>query len=395
MEEISNRASIKQEFWQKCAVRAFFFIGGFGAASWAPLVPFLKVRLAVGEDVLGLMLLCIGIGSLVTMPISGFLVRRFGCRTILGSAAVFYALLLLILCTVSNFWLCMVALLFFGGVMGTIDVVVNIAAVVLEKATGRRLMSGLHGMWSVGGFVGAGAFGVLLQSGITALGATACAAVVIMILDFIFAKFLFEEQGGETDSSSGFAVPRGVVVFIGIVAMIAFLVEGAIMDWSGVFLTSVRGFDMSYAGVGFSIFSAAMLIMRLGGDYLVKCFGGRRVVFTGGLLGAAGFLIVIFAAWPPFEFSGFFLIGLGMANIVPVFFSLAGRQDVMPVNTAVAAVSTMGYLGILMGPALIGFIAQQTNLVFSFGLLAGLLLVLEGIAIYVYQVLGNTANNKF
>lgn len=387
MEQILSQQSMKQVFWQKCAVRAFFFIGGFGAASWAPLVPFLKARLALDEDVLGMMLLCIGAGSLITMPLSGVMVRRFGGKVILMTAALFYALLLLVLCTVTDFWLCVAAMLIFGGVMGTIDVVVNIAAVVLEKSTGQRLMSGLHGMWSVGGFVGAGAFGLLLKSGINAYGATLCAAVLIVILAMVFARFLIDKSNGGRQSSSTFAVPHGIVMFIGIVAMISFLVEGAIMDWSGVFLTSVRGLDMSFAGAGFSVFSASMLTMRLGGDYLVKSFGGKRVVCIGSLLGAIGFLFVIFAEWMPLEFGGFFLIGLGMANIVPVFFSLAGRQQVMPIDIAISAVSTLGYLGILMGPALIGFIAHQTNLVFSFGLLAGLLLVVEGITIYVYRVL--------
>ncbi|MDF2569631.1 MAG: transporter [Sporomusa sp.] len=302
MEQILSQESMKEVFWQKCAVRTFFFIGGFGAASWATLVPFLKVRLAVGEDILGMMLLCIGIGSLITMPFSGVMVRRFGCKHILMTAAFFYALLLLVLCTVSNFWLCVAAMLIFGGVMGTIDVVVNIAAVVLEKTAGQRLMSGLHGMWSVGGFVGAGAFGLLLKLGITAFGATLCAAMLIAILAFAFTKFLVEESGGDMESSSTFAVPKGVVVFIGIVAMISFLTEGAIMDWSGVFLTSVRGLDMSFSGAGFSVFSASMLTMRLS------------------LLGSIGFMFVIFAEWTPLEFGGFFLIGLGMANIVPVFF---------------------------------------------------------------------------
>ncbi|VBB07704.1 Hypothetical protein LUCI_2969 [Lucifera butyrica] len=389
MEQISGREIIKPEYCQESAVRAFFFIGGFGAASWAPLVPFLKARLAVGEDVLGFMLLCIGTGSLLTMPFSGFMVRWFGCKRILMGAALFYAVLLLVLCTVSNFWLCVAAMLVFGAVMGIIDVVVNICAVVLEKATGKRLMSGFHGMWSVGGFVGAGAFGLLLQLGIPAFGATFCAATVITILVFTFARFLLEEHSGEIDNSP-FAVPHGIVIFIGIIAMISFLVEGAIMDWSGVFLTSVRGLDLSFAGSGFSIFSAAMLAMRLGGDYLVKRFGSKKVVFIGSLSAVAGFLIVIFATWQPLEFSGFFLIGLGMANIVPIFFSLTGRQKVMPINMAVSAVSTMGYFGILAGPALIGFIAHQSSLAVSFCVLAGMLIVLDGLAIYVYRVLDNT-----
>ena len=172
---------------------------------------------------------------------------------------------------------------------------------------------------------------------------------------------------------------------MGIIACIAFLVEGAIMDWSGVFLTAVRGFDMSLAGTGFTVFSAAMLTMRLIGDRLVQEMGQKRVILGGSLLALAGFLAVIFAPEAWLLYAGFFAIGVGSANIVPVFFSLLGRQKDMPIGLAVPAVSTLGYLGILMGPAAIGALAHAASLYAAFGLLAGLTAVQFVIAWHVYR----------
>lgn len=361
-----------------------FFIGGFGAASWAPLVPLLKARLGIDNDMLGVLLLCIGVGSVITMPVTGGAVARFGCRRVLTVAAVVYAVMLLSLSGVDSFMLAVPALLVFGAAMGVVDVTVNIHAVMVEKASGRQLMSGMHALWSVGGFIGAGIFGIWMKIGFTSFMATVCATGIMLALLVIFSRYLLVESG-EKEESSIFAIPRGIVVFIAVIAMIAFLVEGAIMDWSGVFLTTVRGFDMSLAGTGFAVFSAAMLTMRLTGDWLVQKFGSKPIVLGGSVLSVIGFLFVIVAPWQLLLYAGFFLIGIGSANIVPVFFSLLGKQKIMPLNMAVSAVSTMGYMGILMGPAIIGFIASQTSLYISFGILAGLVLLQIGIASYVYK----------
>ena len=157
------------------------------------------------------------------------------------------------------------------------------------------------------------------------------------------------------------------------------------MDWGGVFLTTLKHMDISMAGTGFAVFSAAMLMMRLTGDWLVQRFGGKVIVLGGGILSAAGFLLVIFSPWQVLLYAGFFAIGIGSANIVPIFYSLLGKQKVMPINMAVSAVSTLGYLGILMGPALIGFVAHHTSLYISFLLLAALVVLQTLIAAYVYR----------
>ena len=365
------------------ATRAFFFIGGFGSASWAPLVPLLRARLAIGDDVLGLLLLCIGIGSLATMPLSGALAMRLGCRRVLMVTGMLFACALLAVTLVDSLWIAVPIILAFGALMGCIDVVINIAAVIVEKGIGRRIMSGMHAFWSLGGFVGAGLYGVWVGVlGLTAFQSTAIAAGIVLALTVGFGRNLIPYGGG---GGSLVALPRGIVVFVGITAFIAFLSEGAVMDWSGVYLTAVRGMDLALAGVGFSVFSAAMLTMRFLGDRVVQRIGQRPVAVGGALLTFLGILLVMFAPVDALLYAGFFAIGIGSANIVPVFFSLMGRQNVMPIGTAVSAVSTMGYLGILAGPAAIGFVSSATNLQTAFGMLAALSIAQAAVGFYVFK----------
>ena len=365
------------------ATRAFFFIGGFGSASWAPLVPVLRERLAIGDDVLGLLLLCIGIGSLATMPLSGALSARLGCRRVLVATGILFACILLAVTLVDSLWTAVPVILVFGALMGCLDVVINVAAVIVEKGIGRRIMSGMHAFWSLGGFVGAGLYGVWVGVlGLTAFQSTAIAAGIVLALTVGFGRNLIPYGGG---GGSLVALPRGIVVFVGITAFIAFLSEGAVMDWSGVYLTVVRGMDLALAGVGFSVFSAAMLTMRFLGDRVVQRIGQRPVAVGGALLTLVGILLIMFAPVDALLYFGFFAIGIGSANIVPVFFSLMGRQNVMPIGTAVSAVSTMGYLGILAGPAAIGFISSATNLQTAFGMLAVLSIAQAAVGFYVFK----------
>ena len=365
------------------AARAFFFIGGFGTATWAPLVPLLRERLMVGDDVLGMLLLCIGVGSLLTMPLSGALAMRLGCRRVVMTAAVLFAAILLLVSCVDALSLAVPIVLIFGAVMGCIDVVVNIVAVLVEKGIGRRIMSGMHAFWSLGGFVGAGLYGVWVGLlGLTPFQSTAIAAGLILLLTAVFGRHLIPYGGG---GGALLALPRGIIVFVGMTAFIAFLSEGAVMDWGGVYLTTVRGMDLALAGTGYSVFSAAMLMMRFLGDRVVQRIGALPVAVGGALLAFGGILLVMFAPADVLLYVGFFSIGIGSANIVPVFFSLMGRQNVMPVSAAVSAVSTMGYLGILAGPAAIGFVSSLTTLQTAFAMLAALSILQATIGFYVFK----------
>jgi len=268
--------------------------------------------------------------------------------------------------------------------VGILDVAVNIHAVLVEKAAGKRIMSGMHGLWSAGGFVGAAAFSLLRQFGLSPAATVFCIALAMLLVLVIFGPHLLPADR-RSKSSGTLAFPKGIVALVGTLCAVSFLAEGAVLDWSGVFLTSSRGFDLSLAGFGYASFSAAMLIGRLGGDRIVRKLGDQITVIGGAIFAAVGFFIVVLAAPAELSLLGFFLVGIGSANIVPVFYSLLGNQKIMPITAAVSAVTTMGYLGILMGPAVIGFIAHKTSLLAAFTMLAVLLLLQAVMARFVYR----------
>lgn len=361
-------------FWEQVSTRVAFLIAGFGISAWAPLVPYAKGRLGVDEAALGFLLLCLGAGSISIMPFAGLLAARFGCRLIIWLASLFLCITLPFLATAASIPAIVFALLVFGAAVGMIDVVVNIQAVIVEKASGRPMMSGFHGLWSVGGFVGAGSVSGLLEAGVSPVGAVLCVVVIIIGLLVMFGRHLLP-YGSEEKQGPLFVLPKGMVLFIGLLCFIVFLAEGSMLDWSAVFLTSLRGVELSQAGLGYSLFSVTMTIGRLTGDRIVAKFGGKKVILFGGIGAAAGIAIAISVPTWPAALIGFSLLGLGCSNIVPVLYSVLGRQKVMPANLAVSAVSTLGYSGILAGPALIGFVAHSISLPFAFFLVAATLLM--------------------
>jgi len=353
------------------ASRVAFFVAGFGSAAWAALVPYAKAHAAINDGSLGLLLLCLGIGSTVTMPFSGVLASRFGCRAVIVVAAVILASSLPLLATSSALPLLAVTLIVFGAGLGAMDVAMNIQAIVVEAASGRSMMSGFHGFFSVGGAVGAGVMAALLSVGKSPLVAAGsmsiviCAAVVVAFPNLL-------PYGIKSDGPA-LALPRGIVLIIGVFCFVLFLTEGAILDWSALFLTTVRHLEASNAGLGYAAFATAMTIGRLTGDRVVERLGPERVVLLGSLCAAGGFVLTIASPSSLVAFAGFALVGIGCANIVPVLFSAAGRQRDMAPSIAVPAITTIGYAGILTGPAAIGFVSQLANLSTAFLALAAML----------------------
>jgi predicted MFS family arabinose efflux permease len=353
-----------------------FLVAGIAMASWAPLVPYAKERLGVEDGMLGVLLLCLGLGSIIAMPVTGILASRFGCRVVIVAASIVVALVLPLLASVDSVAALAVVLALFGASVGTVDVAMNIQAVMVEKDSGRHMMSGFHGLFSLGGIVGAGGVSLFLGMGLAPLAATLIvSALLVALLVFAYSGLL--PYGNREEANTPlFVLPKGIVIFIGLICFIVFLGEGAILDWSALFLIGAHGVAPSEAGFGYTMFAVAMTVGRLAGDRIVRAFGGARVIVIGGLMSAAGFALAVYAPGQALAFAGFLLVGLGASNIVPVLFTAAGQQKRMPASLAIAAVTTLGYAGILVGPAAIGFIAQYASLEAAFLLLAaGLLLV--------------------
>ncbi|MDI3355408.1 MFS transporter [Pseudomonas sp. UYIF39] len=356
---------------EQMSTRIAFFIAGFGIAAWAPLVPYAKARAGLDEGTLGLLLLCLGVGSILAMPMAGLLATRFGCRRVVSAGVLLICAALPLLATVSSIPALIATLFMFGAGLGTVDSTVNLQAVIVERASGKNMMSGFHGMFSLGGIVGAAGVSALLGLGLSPLGAMAV-VIVVLVLALLKAAPHLLPYGSES-SGPAFAVPHGIVLFIGGMCFIVFLAEGAALDWSAVFLAQERGIDTAYAGLGYAAFALTMTAGRLTGDRIVRRLGATRVMVFGGLTAAAGLALATFApAWEA-ALVGYALLGAGCSNIVPVLYTAVGKQTVMPEHIAVPAITTLGYAGILAGPAVIGFIAHGSSLSFAFGLMAVLL----------------------
>ncbi|WP_407155806.1 MFS transporter [Bradyrhizobium sp. STM 3557] len=355
----------------KLATRIAFFVAGFGIACWAPLVPFAKQRLAVDDAALGLLLLCLGVGSVSAMLVTGVLCARFGSKPVITTSGLALALILPLLAAASTATTLALALFAFGAALGSLDVAVNIHAIEVERAEGRPLMSGFHAQFSIGGFAGAGLMTLLLATGADVLtSALACASLTGLAMLLAAPRLL---KSAPAEAGPLISLPHGFVVLLAALACIMFLVEGAMLDWSALLLTSTKHLAEAQAGIGYMLFSIAMTVGRLGGDAVVSRVGDRTTLIWGSGLAIAGFVILLIVPFALPSLAGFLFIGLGASNLVPILFRKAGKQTRMPVELAVAAVTMAGYAGVLLGPAAIGLVAQFTGLQTAFLFLAALL----------------------
>lgn len=357
------------------ATRLLFLIVGFGVAAWAPLVPFVKARAGLDAASLGLLLLCLGIGSLAAMPMAGALALRFGARRVLAVAVATVGLALPILSVAGSVPLLAAALALLGAGLGVLDCLMNVQAVTVERRTGRPMMSGFHGLYSLGCITGAAGFAALLGAGLRPDAATLAVVCGIVAAFLAALPGILPSEGG---GGPAFAVPRGAVLTIGLLCFVVFLTEGAALDWSGVFLVQERGLAPASAGLGYAAFSLTMMIGRLTGDALVRRIGRSRIVVLGGLIAASGLVLAVAVPVWVATLAGYALVGAGCANIVPVLFSAAARQGTMPERIAIPAVTTLGYAGVLTGPAAIGLLAHATSLATAFLAIA---LMLVGVAL--------------
>lgn len=352
----------------RLAVRLSFLVAGFGLACWAPLVPFAKQQLAVDEGVLGVLLLCLGVGSIVAMVMSGIISARYGSKPVVIAGGLGLVITLPLLTLVNAPWELGLVLFFFGGSLGAVDVAINLQAVEVERAANRPLMSGFHALFSVGGFLGAGAVTFFLSLGLSALVTCLICSALMLAAVIVAAPGLLRTS--QNHSGPLFVLPRGLVLLLALLMAITFLVEGAILDWSALLIIGEGRVPESLGGLGYMLFAIAMTIGRFAGDSIAHRFGDNAIMWWGGLLTIFGFLVLLLTPNGHLSMSGFFLIGLGASNIVPVLFRRAGSQKIMPAALAVAAVTTIGYAGMLLGPAAMGFVADLWSLPASFWMLA-------------------------
>lgn len=348
------------------AVALCFILCGALFASWVTRIPAVEAALGMSHATLGLVLLASSFGALIAMPLTGVSIARYGSRPTTQVAVIFFCLALPWLAVARSPVELAIALFVLGAFYGGLDVAMNAQAVAVERAYGRPIMGSFHAMFSFGGLAGAAAGGLVVKSGFSPLQHFTGAVLTLGLLTVILAvpRLLAAEPEAAPDAPRGgrFRIPPKSLLVIGVIAFCAMMAEGSVADWGAIFLHREIGTGQGTAAWGFAAFSVAMMLARFFGDHFAERLGPVRVVRLGGAIAAMGLALALLFSQTAVVLVGFWAMGIGLAPIIPIIFSAAGRTPGMEAGPALAVTTTIGYSGFLLGPPLIGFIAQGYGL---------------------------------
>ncbi|MEO7802738.1 MAG: MFS transporter [Ginsengibacter sp.] len=353
----------------RISVSTFFFIAGLTFASWASRIPDIKNKLHLSDGGLGAVLFALPLGSMTSLPISGYMVSHFGSRTMLLIASIIYPVVLIFIGLVNTPWQLGLVLFVFGLFGNLFNISVNTQAVGVEALYGRSIMASFHGLWSLAGFTGA-AIGTL----ITSFDLQPFAHfIIICSITFLLMLFFYKDSLPTTTSTTKqpiFVLPDSSLIKLGLLAFFCMVCEGTMFDWSGVYFDKIVKAPRQLITLGYVAFMSSMAGGRFAGDWLANRFGKKTMLQISGILIAVGLAISIFFSGIITATIGFLMVGMGVSSVVPLAYGEAGRSSTMSPGAALAAVSTIGFLGFLIGPPMIGLIAQATDLRWSFGVVA-------------------------
>ncbi|MBX3240183.1 MAG: MFS transporter [Chitinophagaceae bacterium] len=364
--------SFPTQRYYRIGVSVFFFIQGLTFATWASRIPDIKNMLQLSDAALGAVLFALPAGQLTAMGLSGYLVSRFGSKNTLTIAACLYPAGMVLLGMVGSVWQLAASLYFFGVVGNLSNISVNTQGVGVERLYRRSIMASFHGVWSLAGLTG-GIIGAFMVADRIPPFAHFCIVYGITFLLMLIARRYVLPRDAQTVSTGKkkiFVKPDRYIITLGIIAFACMICEGTMFDWSGIYFEKVVHAPASLTRLGYIAFMFTMTAGRFTADWMITQFGIERILKASGIFILAGMLIAtifptVFAAT-----TGFLLVGLGTSSVVPMVYSLAGRSKTMLPGVALAAVSSIGFLGFLIGPPIIGFISELTNLRFSFALIA-------------------------
>lgn len=378
MTTISTATHHYTNLQMRIAVSVFFFCQGICFASWASRIPDIKTTLHLSEAALGSILLALPAGQLTMMPFSGKLVTRFGSKYILRLAAVGYALTLITIGMANTSWLLALSLYVFGLTGNLCNISVNTQAVNAEALYGRSILASFHGVWSTAGFTGALVGLLMMRLKLVPVYHFMIVAALVITLNLFFQKYLIITPVSRTASSfKRFQLPKGLLLQLGLIAFCCLSAEGCMFDWSGVYFKEVVKVKAELVSLGYASFMIMMATGRFTGDKLAERFGRTKMVQISGVLIFTGMMTAVLLPNLIMSTIGFLIVGFGVSSIIPLVYSTAGKVKEVASGIAIATVSGVGFLGFLMGPPLIGYIAELAGLRASFAVIALLGLVIS------------------
>ena len=353
----------------RIAVGVFFFIAGFTFASWASRIPDIKTQLQLSDAGLGAVLFALPVGLMTGLPFAGSLVSKFGSRKMMITGALLYPFCLTFIGLVSTPWELAGVLFLFGFCSNLLNISINTQAVGVEGSYNKSVMASFHGIWSVAGFSGAAVGTFLISQGFNPFAHFWIICISAFLLVLISYKYVLPQDAAHK-SQPIFAKPDSALLKLGLIAFCCMVAEGTMFDWSGVYFEKVVEAPRDLMTLGYLAFMSTMAGGRFAGDWLANKLGKKTMLQLSGIVIAIGLLTAVVFPTIITATIGFLLVGLGVSSVVPLVYGEAGKSTTMSPGVALAAVSTIGFLGFLIGPPVIGFIAQASSLRWSFTLIA-------------------------
>ena len=344
------------------ALRTQFFVMGVLFATWGVHVPTVKAHYGLGEQALALAMLASGVGALAALAYAGRIVGRWGPRGVAAAMGVLSCAAIASLIALPQYAALIVVMLVFGSCGSLFDVSLNAEATEIERLAAKPLMSGFHGMFSLGGMIGAGLGSAAPKLGLTAQGHLLLATGACLVAVLLACRAMLPVPEKAAEEKHPLSLPRGPLLLLGVLASMGLIAEGAMYDWSVLFMKQERSSDASTAALAYASFSAAMAAGRFGGDWVRARLAPTRLMRISGVLAAIGMALALAVPSPLLALLGFGLVGLGLSNVVPVLFSAASQVPGVSPAHGIAAVSGVGYLGMMAGPPLIGLVAEHSSL---------------------------------
>ncbi len=357
----------------KCSIRwgviSFFFTQGLCFASWASRIPDIKRALGLSDAGLGSVLVALPAGAMAGLPFAGWLVTRMGSKKVVVAGSILYVLTLVGIGFTTMTWHLVLGLLFFGFTGNLVNIGINTQAIGVEKLYKRSIMASFHGAWSVAGFTGA-AIGALLVSNKVHPSWHFIGIALLCFTMISIARHYTLRAKISGDDHPLFAIPDQPLLKLGSIGFCSMACEGAMFDWSGVYFQKVVMAPAYLVTLGYVVFMCAMAAGRFTGDGLANKIGRKRMIQLSGIMIGSGLMLSVLLPHIVFVTLGFLLVGFGVSSIVPLVYSAAGRSQTFSPGMALAAVSTISFLGFLVGPPVIGFIAEAASLRYSFAVIA-------------------------
>ena len=364
LDKTTEATYTRSKFTLRLVVGVMFFLAGLCFASWASRIVTVQQTLGLSDAGLGAVLFSLPVGLMCSLPFSGWIITVIGSKRLLIISLIVYSLALISLSLAQNVVQLICCLICFGFASNSVNISVNTQAVAAEVMYKKPIMASFHGLWSLAGFTGAGIGTFMIANGIAPLHHFMLITAIVIVMIILTAKYLKDDK--VTNSGPVFVMPDKSLITLGIIAMCSMICEGAMFDWSVIYFKKVVLAPTALVGIGFTAFMCTMAGGRFIADWFAHRYGLKRILQTSGTLTVTGLLIAVIFPYFYTAMAGFLLVGAGVSSVVPMVYSAAGKSKTMPPGVALAAVSTIGFIGFLFGPPIIGFIAGLATLRASF-----------------------------